>query len=341
MASTPGADRPSRREQFASSLAGATAAVSSRLTGFYRRPPGLPVLLALLLVPLLLAGIGALIGGGGAAADAPAASTTPTGQAAAEGPATNAVEVGQDGSRLVVRGRVPDAAAEKALLDSVRAGAGDRKVVDEVSVEPGAAVPALSGIGTVTNAARGVEGFGLRVDDRTVTLRGTAPDQAAAGAVAFAAGQSFPGHRLASELGVTGGPAPAATTAAAPVGPLDCNDVNTGLAARLKARPVQFGVGGSTVTGESQAQLSSLGKELAACTFTAAEVGGHSDGTGPAAGNLKLSQSRAEAVRAVLVAAGVPGDKVTAKGYGSTKPVADDATEAGRVLNRRVEITVQ
>lgn len=71
-------------------------------------------------------------------------------------------------------------------------------------------------------------------------------------------------------------------------------------------------------------------------------VEGHTDSAGPDAYNQKLSERRANAVRQVLVEQyGVDGDRVNAAGYGESRPVADNATEEGRALNRRVEAAVE
>ena len=68
------------------------------------------------------------------------------------------------------------------------------------------------------------------------------------------------------------------------------------------------------------------------------EVAGHTDSTNTAAHNQKLSEQRAEAVRAYLIGQGVAADQLTAKGYGESSPIADNATPAGRKVNRRVEL---
>ncbi len=68
------------------------------------------------------------------------------------------------------------------------------------------------------------------------------------------------------------------------------------------------------------------------------EVAGHTDSWSDDDHNLKLSQRRAEAVRDYLVAKGVAADRLSARGYGESRPVADNATEAGRAQNRRVEL---
>lgn len=72
-----------------------------------------------------------------------------------------------------------------------------------------------------------------------------------------------------------------------------------------------------------------------------AEVSGHTDWLGPSDYNLQLSQQRADSVKRYLVESGVPGDQLTAKGYGESRPVADNETELGRAENRRVELEVQ
>jgi outer membrane protein OmpA-like peptidoglycan-associated protein len=67
---------------------------------------------------------------------------------------------------------------------------------------------------------------------------------------------------------------------------------------------------------------------------------GHTDSLGSEAYNLELSRRRAEAVRQALIADGVPPGQLRAEGRGEAEPRADNATEAGRQLNRRVEIYV-
>lgn len=70
------------------------------------------------------------------------------------------------------------------------------------------------------------------------------------------------------------------------------------------------------------------------------EIGGHTDNTGSAEQNKTLSEKRANAVADYLITKGVELIRVTYKGYGSTKPIADNGTEEGKKQNRRVEFTV-
>jgi len=70
------------------------------------------------------------------------------------------------------------------------------------------------------------------------------------------------------------------------------------------------------------------------------EIAGYTDSRGSAKKNLKLSQARADAAMAALVAAGVPAGQVTSKGYGPENPIASNKTLKGRAENRRIELHV-
>ncbi|HTF05181.1 MAG TPA: OmpA family protein, partial [Bacteroidia bacterium] len=72
----------------------------------------------------------------------------------------------------------------------------------------------------------------------------------------------------------------------------------------------------------------------------AIEIGGHTDNVGSDADNKKLSEDRSLAVRTYIVEHGVAAERVTAVGYGETKPVESNDTEPGRAFNRRVEFTI-
>ena len=70
------------------------------------------------------------------------------------------------------------------------------------------------------------------------------------------------------------------------------------------------------------------------------ELGGHTDNVGKAKKNQLLSEARANTVRAYLIMKGIDPSRVTAKGYGLSKPIASNKTAAGRAQNRRTEVTI-
>jgi len=70
------------------------------------------------------------------------------------------------------------------------------------------------------------------------------------------------------------------------------------------------------------------------------ELGGHTDNVGNAKNNQILSEARANTVRTYLISKGIDPARVTAKGYGMTKPIASNKTAAGKAQNRRTEVTI-
>ena len=94
----------------------------------------------------------------------------------------------------------------------------------------------------------------------------------------------------------------------------------------------------STLQPSSDASLQPAANILAADKTLKLEVQGHTDNVGNDAYNQTLSAARAKAVLAWLTQHGVAADRLTAKGYGKTKPVADNGSDEGRAKNRRVEI---
>jgi outer membrane protein OmpA-like peptidoglycan-associated protein len=86
--------------------------------------------------------------------------------------------------------------------------------------------------------------------------------------------------------------------------------------------------------------LNSVALVLNEFNQTVIEVAGHTDSTGSDAYNQQLSERRASAVAAYLATRSVRSDRVTTVGVGESRPVASNDTDAGRQLNRRVELTL-
>jgi outer membrane protein OmpA-like peptidoglycan-associated protein len=102
---------------------------------------------------------------------------------------------------------------------------------------------------------------------------------------------------------------------------------------------ILFDTGKATLKPESAAALAPVGELLKSDVTLKLEIQGHTDNVGAAAANLRLSQERAAAVKAHLVqTVGIAAERLTTAGFGDTKPVADNATEAGKTQNRRVEL---
>jgi OOP family OmpA-OmpF porin len=100
---------------------------------------------------------------------------------------------------------------------------------------------------------------------------------------------------------------------------------------------VTFATGSAKLTKESETVLEKAYNTLAQNPEVMVEIQGHTDSAGKRASNVKLSQGRADAVKAWLVAKGVAASRIGTKGYGPDKPVAPNTTADGRAKNRRIE----
>jgi outer membrane protein OmpA-like peptidoglycan-associated protein len=106
-------------------------------------------------------------------------------------------------------------------------------------------------------------------------------------------------------------------------------------------RNIYFDFGKATFTTEAYPELNKLLAMVEQNNNLTVEIGGHTDAYGSNSMNLKLSKRRAEAVKDYLVKKGVDPRRITAAGYGETKPLAsNDDEDEGRELNRRVEFKV-
>lgn len=101
-----------------------------------------------------------------------------------------------------------------------------------------------------------------------------------------------------------------------------------------------FDTGSATLQPASREQLENVANIMKAYPRVKAKIGGYTDNTGDPAANQKLSSDRANSVMNELVQLGVGGERLSAEGYGSANPVADNSTEEGRARNRRISLRV-
>lgn len=101
---------------------------------------------------------------------------------------------------------------------------------------------------------------------------------------------------------------------------------------------VNFRYDSAELTPESKQVLDSVARLLRSQASGPMEISGHASAEGDAEYNLELSSRRATEVRDYLVSRGVDSDRLLARGYGESRPLAYNETENGRQLNRRVEL---
>ena len=101
---------------------------------------------------------------------------------------------------------------------------------------------------------------------------------------------------------------------------------------------VTFGFDSAELTADARSALNEVANVLTQYTDTRVNIAGHTDSTGDASYNQRLSERRAQSVGNYLSQNGVSSMRLNTMGYGANQPVASNATEQGRAQNRRVEI---
>jgi outer membrane protein OmpA-like peptidoglycan-associated protein len=103
---------------------------------------------------------------------------------------------------------------------------------------------------------------------------------------------------------------------------------------------IHFAQNKSRILKDSYKVLRQVAQAIDDAPSVRIRIEGHTDNVGTLDTNLKLSQSRADSVRSFLVAQGIPRERLDAEGFGPTRPLASNATKAGRAANRRVDFRI-
>jgi len=232
---------------------------------------------------------------------------------------------------LTLSGNVPDNNVQTAIVAAAGRKFFGEKVVDNLKTSVGAprgfAAAVAPALGALSRLSTGT----LVVSDREVKLSGDALYDAAAAQIRAGLGKDFPqGFTFKAEVSVK--------PAAAPVDATVCQQLFSELLGKANIR---FESGRATIEPDSAGLLDHLIETALRCPTTNIEVAGHTDTDGDDASNQALSEKRAQAVVDYLVKAGLPADRFTAVGYGSTQPLASNDSDEGKAQNRRIEFVVR
>ena len=232
---------------------------------------------------------------------------------------------------LTLSGYVPDDNIHAIVLGSSSRKFFSEKVVDNlktsVGAPPGFVNAVIPALGVLSRLSTGT----LVVTDREVKISGDALYEAAAAQIRAALPKDFPREwQVTADISVK--------PASAPVDASVCQQLFSDLLSKTKIR---FLTGRATLDSDSTGLLDHLVETALRCPNAAIEIAGHTDSEGEDAANQTLSERRAQAVLDYFVKAGLPADRFTAVGYGSTKPVASNDTDDGKAQNRRIEFLVR
>jgi peptidoglycan-binding protein ArfA len=309
-----------------------------KATRWYRRRPGLGLLLALLLIPLLLAllsgGLGRHKGDVDLTLPSVSPSVTVPAVAAPEVSLPTALSIARSGNDVTVTGELPDEAVKASLLDALKGVYGPGvNLIDNLTIKSGVTAPDLSGIGPSFTSAIDIPDFGWKFDGDKITLTGTAPSGDVKAAAEAAAKAAWPNTEIYNDIEVV------AASPAAPAPAAGCANLQADINGLLRT-PINFDTDGFTVASSSQQMLSQVADKIKACPDSKIAVKGYTDNTGNDAINQPLSENRSKSVADFLVSQGVAAGSVTSQGFGSANPVAGNDTPEGRAQNRRVDIAV-
>ena len=232
---------------------------------------------------------------------------------------------------LTLSGYVPDNNVHAAIAAAAARKFYSEKVVDNLKASVGApggfAAAVVPALGALSRLSTGT----LVVSDREVRLSGDALYDAAASQIRAGLTKDFPqGFQLKADISVK--------PPSAPVDATVCQQLFSELLAKGNIR---FESGRADILADSAGLLDGLIETALRCPAANIEIAGHTDADGDDASNQMLSEKRAQAVADYLVRAGLPADRFTAVGYGSTQPVAANDTDEGKAQNRRIEFLVR
>jgi OOP family OmpA-OmpF porin len=222
---------------------------------------------------------------------------------------------------IQISGRVPDTRSRDRLLDRARQLYGSARVIDKVTVDETVAPADWLGSDLLFAVLPTRGALRTEMDGEHLTLSGAVPQQEIGDMIADEAQQQVGGDvRVVSRLVVR------AVTA-----------VESQLTRFLKLSNVEFLTNSTNFTRSGLKRLQLIATMLKANVYARFMIAGHTDSRGAAAANMVLSEARAQAVIQYLVDEGLPRDRFVVRGFGETRPLADNRTAEGRQRNRRIE----
>ncbi len=263
-----------------------------------------------------------------ASSEPSAAATGPEAKAAALPSATASASEG----KIALTGTVPSQAEADALVDAAAARFGDGNVTNQLTIDPGVSAEGLPALAGLLGALGPNDTVTAALSGGSLDLSGSVSSEATLTAVQNAANEVT--ANVTSSLTVSG----AAGSGSNGSGQ---SGAQAEVQAQLDALPqITFYSGGTALTPQGMDAVRQASEILKKNPDALVRVQGYTDDVGEAAPNLALSTARAKAVRATLHTLGIAHERMSYVGFGETRPLVPNTSEANRQKNRRVQFEV-
>lgn len=233
-----------------------------------------------------------------------------------EGPKTlprkPSITITVDGTQVKATGAVSS--------EAIRTSLGS---LDGLTIDPSVGDDGVAGLkGIVDSLGSNAKNVSIALSDGRISLSGTVESAAVHDRVAAAAGAAVGAGNVTDQLTVAPPP----------------QEVQQAL---ISLPPITFENGSAILTPAGRAAVAKAAEILNANPAVVVRIEGHTDSTGTAQSNLALSRARATTVMNSLVALGIAQSRLSATGFGESRPKVPDTTPQNRAINRRVEFIVQ
>lgn len=264
-------------------------------------------------------------------APAPAPGTTTPAATTPVATTSRGFTFANEAGKVTVAGALASEAEKTRLVDALKATFGVDNIRDDISIDTTAAPAGWMDKLIAMLPDLKAEGLKFGFDGDKLNLDTSGLSEAERFAISQKFRNAFSGFEISGLW----------DQAMAALANLKDGFTGSDLVMALDLSNIYFDTGKATITRDSLETLTKAAEYIKkAPAGTRIEVSGHTDSDGDDAANMTLSQQRADAVVSKLQELGVAAGTLAGKGYGETQPVGDNATDAGKALNRRIDFSV-
>lgn len=240
------------------------------------------------------------------------------------------LKINREGPSIGLTGTVPDRETRDALINMAKVQYPEASVNDQLQVKAGAPEGWRAAVENMLSNLDKFEVAEAELVDNKLTVNGQLGPSVDRGKAQDEINRKLPDDYTLEFLVV-----------APEVRILSKEECRKKFADEFSEKVINFQTNSAQISFEELSQVDGLIKFNAQCPDSRIQVAGHTDARGGDESNKRLSQDRANAVVEYLISNGVPGNRLSAMGFGETRAIADNSSEAGQASNRRIEFIYQ